>query len=130
MRYHTLRHRADFLRLQQVGQRVVRPSVVCLGQPYSFIEASPSAPQAAPTLARIGYTATKKVLGPKAVCRNRAKRRLRAAVRYVLSQPTWAWAGEVVLVARAPVLTQPFPDLCADLHSALTQLWQPTPCAP
>ena len=112
----TLKKRQDFLRLQGQGRQYKARSFVCLGLVY-----------AAPPGLRVGFTATKKALGPKAVDRNRAKRRLRAAVQQVLSQPAWGPArtgrGEVVLIARAPVLTQPFPALCAELQTALNQLW-------
>jgi ribonuclease P protein component len=68
------------------------------------------------TTIRAGFTATKK-LG-NAVQRNRAKRRLRAAVQAVM--PLHARAGhDYVLVARDGSLTRSYPDLLNDLTIAL-----------
>ena len=67
--------------------------------------------------ARIGFTASRKI--GNAVIRNRAKRRLRAAVRQTL--PLSARAGhDYVLVARASILTRDFQALLGDLVAALT----------
>jgi ribonuclease P protein component len=69
--------------------------------------------------ARIGFTATKK-LG-NAVARNRAKRRLRAAVQAVM--PLSARPGhDYVLVARDGSLTRSFAEICSDLTLALTKV--------
>jgi ribonuclease P protein component len=69
--------------------------------------------------ARIGFTATKR-LG-NAVVRNRAKRRLRAAVQAVM--PLSAHAGhDYVLVARDGSLTRTFAEICSDLTMALTKV--------
>ena len=66
---------------------------------------------------RVGYTASKKV--GNSVARNRAKRRLRAAVHQVLrplARPGW----DYVLVARPDVtIARPFADLMADLRRAV-----------
>lgn len=65
----------------------------------------------------IGYTASKRI--GNAVKRNRAKRRLRAAAFEVLNNNPDVAPFAVVLVAKAPVLSQPFTDLTADLKKAL-----------
>jgi ribonuclease P protein component len=67
--------------------------------------------------ARIGFTASRKI--GNAVARNRAKRRLRAAVRATL--PLSGRAGhDYVLVARASILTRDFQALLGDLVAAIT----------
>lgn len=68
---------------------------------------------------RVGFTASRKVGG--AVRRNRARRRLRAAVRQVM--PARAKAGhDFVVIARAGTLRRPFGALVADLETALKRL--------
>ena len=65
---------------------------------------------------RIGFTASRKI--GNAVARNRAKRRLRAAVRAAL--PLSGRAGhDYVLVARASILTRDFQALLGDLVAAM-----------
>ncbi len=68
---------------------------------------------------RVGYTATKKV--GNAVKRNRARRRLRAAVAEVLegSQTTHA---DMVVVARQGTIERPYAELKNDLAAALRKL--------
>jgi len=68
---------------------------------------------------RIGYTASRKV-GPS-VARNRARRRLRAAVAKIL--PLHARPGyDLVLIARKGTLTRPFAKLLGDLEASLKKL--------
>lgn len=68
---------------------------------------------------RIGFTATKRV--GNAVTRNRAKRRLRAAVAQVL--PDLAQPGcDYVFIAREATPTAPWPRLLDDVRSALLRL--------
>ena len=72
---------------------------------------------------RIGFTVTRKVGG--AVIRNRARRRLRAAVETVM--PTHAAPGrDYVVIGRAKTNARPFSDLVGDLETALRKLnaWQ------
>ncbi len=64
----------------------------------------------------IGFTASKKV--GNAVARNRAKRRLRAAVAAVM--PRHAAGGhDYVLIGRKATLQRPYADLLDDLMRAL-----------
>jgi ribonuclease P protein component len=70
-------------------------------------------------LIRIGFTATRRIGG--AVERNRAKRRLREAVR--LTAPPLARPGcDYVLIARGGVGARPWPRLLDDVKSALIRL--------
>ena len=72
---------------------------------------------------RVGFTVTRKVGG--AVIRNRARRRLRAAVETVM--PTHAAPGrDYVVIGRARTNARPFSDLVGDLETALRKLnaWQ------
>ena len=65
---------------------------------------------------RVGYTVTKKV--GNAVCRNRIKRRFRAAARDVV--PHHAAPGhDYVLIARPGAEDRPYPALLDDLRRAL-----------
>jgi len=81
----------------------------------------PSGTKACPAGAapRIGFTASRKV--GIAVARNRARRRLRAAVAEIM--PHCAAPGhDYVLVARSATLTRPYPALVEDLKTALRRL--------
>lgn len=67
----------------------------------------------------VGFTATKR-LG-NAVVRNRAKRRMREAARFVL--PRLASAGhDFVLIARPPVLTCSFDQITRAIEDGLEKL--------
>lgn len=82
--------------------------------------------QAAPTPAgqpagepRVGFTSSRKV--GNAVARNRARRRLRAAVQQILAQE--ASPGiDLVLIARKETLSRPFALLLQDLQTALKRV--------
>jgi ribonuclease P protein component len=75
-----------------------------------------------PPAPRIGFTASRKV--GIAVERNRARRRLKAAVAAILPK-----AGEpgfdYVVIARSETLTRPFADLLRDLETALKRVHAP-----
>ncbi len=72
----------------------------------------------------IGFTASKKV--GNAVARNRAKRRLRAAVSAVM--PKYAAGGhDYVLIGRKATLQRPYADLLTDLMRALRRTNSLTP---
>ncbi len=108
-----LKRRAEFLRIAEKGRRSAAPGLVlqALRRPAEAAEA-----EAAP---RVGFTASRKV--GIAVVRNRARRRLRAAVDRVM--PLHAAAGhDYVLVARAGTVSRPFAALLADLEGALKRL--------
>lgn len=73
-------------------------------------------------LARFGFTASKTIGG--AVARNRARRRLKEAVR--LTAPSHAAGGyDYVLIARTGTVKRPFTDLIKDLERALVKVHEP-----
>jgi ribonuclease P protein component len=77
-----------------------------------------------PELARFGFTATKSLGG--AVLRNRARRRLKEAVR--LAGPRHAVEGyDYVLIARAGTVQRRFTELVKDLERALAKVHEPSP---
>jgi ribonuclease P protein component len=101
-----LQKRGDFLRLQHKGVKQVMPA---------FIMQAGASPDKLAQI-RIGFTASKKI--GNAVCRNRAKRRLRALATSALlpaSRPN----TDYVLIARRSILQASFAQLEADLRSAL-----------
>jgi ribonuclease P protein component len=111
-----LKHRAEFLRVAGAGRKFVAPGLI-----LQVLRRAPAAPEAAgcPDAKRVGYTASRKV--GIAVARNRARRRLRAAVAEII--PYCAAPGhDYVLVARAATLKRPYPALVEDLKTALRRL--------
>lgn len=89
------------------------------------VEGRSGAPQKAvpATVIRIGLTASRKVGG--AVIRNRARRRLREAMRSLLAAPDLAPAlagHDIVLIARGETADRPWPQLLEDLRRALRRL--------
>ena len=73
---------------------------------------------------RAGFTATKKI--GNAVARNRAKRRLRAAVQQVL--PAHAQVGhDYVFIARAGTIERDWAGLLDDVEAALIRLSRAKP---
>ena len=76
-------------------------------------------PRGAPGEIGIGFTASRRI--GNAVARNRARRRLRAAVRALL--PGAAKPGyDYVLVARPAILTCPFNVVLSDLATAFARV--------
>ncbi|HVE21763.1 MAG TPA: ribonuclease P protein component [Acidocella sp.] len=104
----TFRCRAEFLRLAARGRKLSRPG---------FLMQALAQPGEAPV--RVGYTATKKI--GNAVLRNRARRRLREAVRLTFAERP-IYGVELVLVCRKETATLPFATLRAGLESALAEL--------
>lgn len=110
----TLQHRPDFLKAA-TGRRQGTNSFLLQARPRGDDLAT----------ARIGFTASKKV--GNAVLRNRAKRRMRAVVRQVLTslaRPGW----DYVLVARPnATVSRPYADLLADLAQAIASVHRDRP---
>ncbi len=110
-----LKTRSEFLYVK-AGTRFATPSLVLQAR-----RRTPVSPEA-PTLARFGFTATKRLGG--AVIRNRARRRLKEAVR--LAGATVAIEGyDYVLIAREGTVQRPFNELIKDLKRALTKVHEP-----
>jgi ribonuclease P protein component len=104
-----LKRRAEFLRVAGSKRKWVAPGLI--------LQAAPGVPPA--PSARVGFTASRKVGG--AVTRNRARRRLKAAVAALM--PLHAAPGhDYVLIARAATARRPYADLIDDLETGLRRL--------
>jgi ribonuclease P protein component len=113
-----LKRRAEFLRVAAERTKWVAPGLVLQARPRSHDARDPLPADAI----RVGFTVSRKVGG--AVARNRARRRLRAAMAAVL--PTHGRAGfDYVVVGRQATLTRPFEALIGDLTAALARLGRP-----
>jgi ribonuclease P protein component len=119
-----LKKRSEFLAVAATNRRWTTPGLVLQARPYLNTELDnagmPRADGAQGTGGlRVGFTATKKI--GNAVKRNRARRRLRAAVGDVLkgSQPAHA---DIVVVARQGTIERPYAELKYDLTAALRRL--------
>ena len=119
-----LKHRPEFLRVASARRKWVAPGLIL----QTARQTGNGAPQSAAggpaeggpgDSLRVGFTASRKV--GNAVARNRARRRLRAAVAETL--PRYAKRGhDYVVIARAGTLTRSFDDLVADLTAGLRRL--------
>jgi ribonuclease P protein component len=105
--YGRLLRRAEFLRLQHAGRKHVAPGVVVQAAPREAEAASPP---------RAGFTATRKIGG--AVTRNRARRRLKEAVR--LSAEQMLVGMDYVFIARNTTAGRDFAALLNDVRAALS----------
>lgn len=107
-----LKKRREFLAAARWGRKAVTPGLVL--QALRRKETAES-----PAQVRLGLTASRKV--GNAVARNRARRRLRAAAREVL---TGLGRGgmDYVLIARGETGTRPYPALLEDLRTALNKV--------
>jgi len=112
--------RGDFLKVQ-AGRSWATPSFVLKVRPR------PSDAEPNGDLARFGFTVTKR-LG-SAVIRNRARRRLKEAVRLVA--PDHAKGGfDYVLIGRQGALDEAFGDIMEQLRVALSKIHQPREQSP
>jgi ribonuclease P protein component len=102
--------RRDFLRIAAAKRRWAQPGLVLQTAP------TPDDAEKCAGTIRVGFTATRKI--GNAVVRNRARRRLRAAVREVI--PTRARPDlDYVLIARATTGARDYAALRDDLVTAL-----------
>jgi ribonuclease P protein component len=104
-----LKLRADFLRVAAASQKCVRPGLILQTAKRPDGMNNP----------RVGFTATRKI--GSAVARNRARRRLRAAVHEVFERAALP-GHDYVLIARRETLDRPYADLLKDLTEALRKL--------
>ena len=112
----TLKKRKDFLRVAS-GFHIATHNVVLQAARSLFDD----------NQIRVGYTATKKI--GNAVLRSRAKRRLRAVVREVLSQ-NYLSSVDYVFIARSSTPFCDYKDLTRDILYALKKIhknFQPIP---
>src|SRR4051812_30906440 len=110
-----LLRRPEFLAVAGARRKWVAPGLILQARRHDERQR----PAAGEPLIRVGFTASKKV--GNAVARNRARRRLRAAVRDVL--PGSALDGyDFVVIARGETLTRGFAELKLDLRTGLNRL--------
>lgn len=107
--YDILRKRSDFLAARQ-GVRVNGAAVRLEMRQRSADENG--------LLPRVGFTVTRKIGG--AVVRNRAKRRLREAVRLVAARDMQP-RHDYVIISKPDVLTAEFTALCEDLRAVIAR---------
>jgi ribonuclease P protein component len=100
-----LKRRAEFLRVAAKGRKAATHGLVLQALARDDNEA-----------ARIGFTVTKKLGG--AVVRNRARRRLKEAVRLELANETMG-SVDLVVIGRAATGERDFLELRDDLRRAL-----------
>ncbi len=112
-----LTRRPQFLAVAAAARKAVAASVVVQARQRDDDAAGENE-------VRIGFTATKKLGG--AVVRNRARRRIKAAVELVA--PGHAKPGvDYVFIARAAVLTRPWVKIVADVEQAIDRALTPAP---
>jgi ribonuclease P protein component len=107
--FEPLKRRVDFLRVAAARRKHVMPGLLLQARESTDADDA----------IRVGFTASRKV--GNAVMRNRAKRRLRAAVKMIM--PLHAAAGhDYVVIARQATAHRPFPALQQDLETAMRKL--------
>ncbi|MCA1908112.1 MAG: ribonuclease P protein component [Magnetospirillum sp.] len=123
-----LKKRADFLRVAGQRKKWASPGLILQVAPFPEGEPAPKA-----DAIRIGFTCSKKV--GNAVARNRARRRLKAAVDAVF--PSQARPGlDYVVIGRRETVDRDYSLLLQDLRTALKRVGalaaagQPEPQAP
>jgi ribonuclease P protein component len=110
-----LMQRKDFLRIAAGRRKSVAPGLILQALPAPANARAGAQAEGR----RVGFTASKKV--GNAVARNRAKRRLRAAVRQVMSENA-APAHDYVVIARQETPDRPYRSLLSELEQALKRL--------
>ncbi len=114
-----LKTRPEFLKVAASGAKWVTPGLVLQARRRPAAPAAAKAPGVGAERVRVGFTVSRKV--GNAIRRNRARRRLRAAVAEVL--PEHGRAGcDYVVIGRAGTLDRRFADLLSDLRTALARV--------
>jgi ribonuclease P protein component len=115
-----LKKRAEFLRIAAERRKWASPGLILQAAPAQTGQAAEQPMQADVT--RVGFTCSKKV--GNAVARNRARRRLKAAVAELF--PELATPGlDYVVIGRTETVTRPYSLLLQDLRTALKRVGTP-----
>jgi len=118
VRLARLLKRADFLRVAQYRKKWAAPGLIVQAAPTSLSQPdSPSQTESA--IIRVGFTTSKKV--GSAVERNRARRRLRAAVAEIFPESANT-QNDYVVIGRRETLSRPYSLLLQDLRTALKRV--------
>ncbi len=104
-RKYRLRRSADFQRTRREGKAWTDQLMVLCALPNDL------------TYSRFGFAASKRI--GKAVDRNRARRRMREAVR--LCRVTLAEGWDMVFVARPPIVRAPYAEIVRAIQKLLSQ---------
>ncbi len=94
---------ADFQRVRRDGKSYAHPLIVLIAAP-NYQE-----------ITRWGVVAGRSV--GNAVQRNRAKRRIRAAIQAGINRTVLGW--DIILIARPPVLDASFAEICKTIEGLL-----------
>ena len=94
------------MRVRRTGTTYAHPLVILIASPNEL------------PITRFGVTASKALGG--AVRRNRAKRRIRAAIHSYLPNIKAGW--DVILIARAPLIDAEWPKICEALKDLLNRV--------
>lgn len=111
----TLKKRSDFLRVASFRKKWISPAMIIQASPCPeyTIQKKP--------IIRVGYTASKKV--GNAVVRNKVKRRLREAVRQVMTS-FGQENHDYVIIARSEAAGLAYQELIRDMKWSLKRLQQ------
>ena len=106
-----IKKRPDFVHVTHNGYRIVKSGFI--------LQAAKTKRLFNPPVYRIGYTASKKI--GNAVCRNKAKRRLRALCHELFAR--YAVAGyDYVIIARYVTIEADYKKLYKELKTALKEI--------